>query len=171
MFVIPLLVAVVVGCGKNREIVIVPDLSGPEIVNWVDERLGLTKTREHIQSSLIAWNFLQGERGKKFEVQIWYPGWPVPSDEVRAHFRKNGGFVGNTAAFLAWIGEHDPDGYWTSIPEDERLRRDPESGVLFAPDFFKTKKGRGIGLISIEGNVDDHCWDARWWFVAFREIP
>jgi hypothetical protein len=141
-----------------RDLITVPARSAAELIAQA-KTLGLT----YLDKDLESWDFIRDEAGKTYEVLVWKPGREVvPATEVRAHFPK--GFTGNTAAFIAWVTKHDPEGYYASIPEDDRLFAD--GGSLFAPNFFRAEADRKLGLY-----YDlRRRWCDYWSFVAFREV-
>src|SRR3989339_380556 len=128
----------------NLVTVVVQSIPAPQLVEWVKGKLTLT----YLNLNFATWDFLRGEGGKRFEVLTWAPGRWVSSDEVRTYFRGKGS-VGNTAAFLSWIGETNPEGYWVSIPEDEHLWRHPRSGSLCAPNFLRDGSRRRLSLSDV----------------------
>jgi hypothetical protein len=143
------------------ETIRVPDLSGPELIAEVKKALVLT----YLNPDYAKCDFLRDERGKKYEVMIWKPGREVvPGEEVRVYFKERG-FHGNTAAFIAWVTKHVPNGYHATIPEDDRLFCDAD-GYLCAPSFVRAGGGREFRLYGDVRNL----WGGRWAFVAFREI-
>lgn len=137
----------------------VSDLTASELIALAKKELKLT----YLDGDLVKWNFITDERGKTYEVQVWKPGREVvPAAEVREHFKD--GFVGNTAAFVAWVTKHNPEGYHASIPEDARLFQD--GSHLYAPGFFRDESRRKLGLY----NDVRYRWYDSWCFVAFREF-
>jgi hypothetical protein len=145
--------------GEKRDLVNVPDLSAAGLIQFAQEKLGLT----YLDADLAKWDFVTDERGKTYEVKVWKPGrGVVPATEVREHFTD--GFVGNAAAFVAWVTKHNPEGFHASIPEDDRLFQ--HGGRLCAPDFLRDGGYRGLGLDDgVRGR-----WYGDWCFVAFREF-
>jgi len=146
---------------SSAEIIQVPDLPAADLIKLAEKRIDLT----YLNPDLASWDFMQNERGKKYEVMTWAPGRDVSSADVRDYFNERR-FSGNTAAFISWLMEKQPYGYHASIPEDEQLWCDPESGGLCAPYFYRDGARRRLDL---HGVRDD--WRGRWVFVAFREIP
>ena len=108
------------------------------------------------------WDFMTDEHGKRYEVMTLRFGRVVSTDEVRKTIRELG-FVGNTAAFIAWVTMNKPDGMYISIPEDHRLRmryRRPSAAYF---DGWKDHYSLDLGSIT-------HDWATNWVFVAFREV-
>jgi hypothetical protein len=142
-----------------RDLIQVPDLSAVELIKLAQEKLGLT----YLDPDYAKYAFLHDERGKTYEAKVWKPGREVvPATEVREHFTD--GFVGNTAAFTAWLIKHDPEGYHASIPADDRLFQHGSS--LCAPGFLRAESDRQLRL------SDDvrYRWGGDCSFVAFREF-
>jgi len=146
----------------SQDRIIVPHLSAPALIAQAKEKLILI----YCNSNLKTWKFGTPDRATTYEVHTWPPDRTVTSEEVRAYFRERG-FIGNTAAFIAWVTQQNPaDGYYTSIPEDDQLWRGPESRVLCAPCFDRGGSYRGLGLRGVR-----RSWYKGWVFVAFRELP
>lgn len=110
----------------GRERITVPNLSAAELIKLALERLNLPNQSSCSPRLLAAWDFYKNQKGevvdvggKTYEVMVWAPGRAVTTDEARKHFPK--GFMGNTAAFVAWVTAKNPEGSYTSIPEDEQL--------------------------------------------------
>jgi hypothetical protein len=76
------------------------------------------------------------------------------------------GFTGNTATFIEWITAKNPEGYYASIPEDDRCWHGPWSRGLCAPCFGRDGSDRKLSLYGLQGG-----WGDGWVFVAFREVP
>ena len=142
----------------GAETVTVPDLPASALVAVVNEVVGLT----YLNPDYAKYAFLQGERGKTYEVLTWKPGRGVSSDAVREHFNALG-FHGNTAAFLEWNRKDHGDGWFASIPEDDRCFRGADRS-LFAPLFLRGGACRGLRLGGLDGG-----WSGAGVFVAFRE--
>lgn len=142
-----------------RDLVTVPDLPAAALIELAKMDLKLT----YLDGDLAKWGFITDERGKIYEVQVWKPGRDfVTAAEVREHFKN--GFVGNTAAFVAWVTKHSPEGYHASIPEDARLFA--HGSNLYAPHFLRVGERRGLCL-----SYDVRSrWNDDWSFVAFREF-
>jgi len=112
---------------------------------------------------------LADELGKTYEVKIWSPGHYVSADEVRVHF-KNQGFVGNTAAFIAWVIKHRPVSLHYTVPETVL---NGEEGRSYAPFCYQCKpcewiEGPGaydLGLSPVLNELRGHGV-----FIAFREV-
>lgn len=137
----------------------VPNLSAADLVAQTKKEFNLNC----LDADLAKWDFITDERGKTYEVQIWTPGrGVVPATEVRTHFKD--GFVGNTAAFIAWVKKTNPQGSHASIPEDDQLFR--RGDYLCALYFRRVGEGRELNLCS-----DVRLrWHDYWSFVAFREV-
>lgn len=87
-----------------------------------------------------AWDFLQGGigqegafLGQEVEYLVWRPDHTTSCQQVRAYLSQEG-YVGNTAAFSAWIAWYyglglDP-GLYLSIPKDDVCWRHPVNGRL-----------------------------------------
>jgi hypothetical protein len=148
--------------GESRDRITVPNLSAAELVTQAKNKLKLTYLDE---TGYAGYDFVTDEGGKTYEVLVWKPGRYVETKEVRKHFEELGA-GGNTAAFVTWVTEHNPEGYYVSIPSDDsRLFRGPESGDLDAPRFCRGGSGRSLSL-----DVVHDGWDGHWSFVAFREV-
>jgi hypothetical protein len=127
------------------------------LVHAVNEAVDLT----HLNPDYAKYAFLQGECGKTYEVLTWKPGKSVSSDAEREHFSTLG-FRGNTAAFLEWNRKDHGDGWFVSIPEDDRCFR---ATYLYAPYFRRHGAIRGLHLRVLAGD-----WGSVYVFVAFREV-
>ncbi len=133
----------------SNTVIIMPDLAPTEFVVQTDK------------GELVR---ILEARGKRYEVLIWMPGRFATTREVRKHFKALGA-DGDTAAFIAWVTETNPDGYFASIPSDDTLLF-WHSDRLLAPCFHPHDRTiHGLWLHDLE-----HGWDLRWVFVAFREI-
>jgi len=144
---------------ETRDLIQVPDLTASQLVELAQKELKLNC----LDPNLATWNFVTDERGKTYEVKVWKPSCVVVSaDEVRKHFKD--GFVGNTAAFVAWVTKHNPEGYHATIPADDRLFQ--YGSDLCAPYFYRGEGGRSLNLC---GDVRGRGYDY-WSFVAFREV-
>lgn len=145
---------------STSRIIEVPDLSAAELI----ARAKCDFESMHLDANLASWDFIQDERGKKYEVMEWYPQSITFSSEVLSFF-KSYGFDGNTAAFIAWIIERKPKGYYVSIPANEdRLFRGQSNARLDAP-ASTTDGGPRLYLCSVRLE-----WSNWWSFVAFRQI-
>lgn len=145
-----------------ENIVTVPDMSAADLVALAKQNLALT----HLDEDLPRWDFIQDERGKRYEVLIWSPGRDVVATDTRAYFSERK-FNGNTAAFIAWVVARNPEGYWASTPDEAaRLWRDPRSRRLCALRFIRDGADSWLN-IDFVGNG----WGSHWSLVAFREIP
>lgn len=150
------------GAAAPIETIAVPDLPAGALVALAEEKLKLAV----LDSDYLKWDFVRGERGKTHEVATWKPGRRVSSEEVREHFRTVGGdrpFVGNAAAFLAWVTDNCPEGWHVTVPENPDCFR-IAGGCLLAPGFFRGGSGRGLILGGVASG-----WGADFVFVAFRE--
>lgn len=157
---------------RDPIVLTVPDLSPTELVAWAHEKVGFT----HFNPKLKTWNFYQyrvpaGQpprylevRGKRCEVLMWKPGVKVTTQQVRSHFAALKA-DGNTAAFIAWIAEKNPVGFYTSIPSDDALLFRDGYGFLYAPFFRCYDTFRWLSLRCVDGDLDGSRV-----FVAFREI-
>lgn len=86
----------------------------------------------------------------------------VSTDEARGCISELG-FIGNTAAFVAWVTLKNPDGVHVSVPEDQHLRMRYRN--LCAMSFWKSGDRSGIlDLVAVSE------WSTNWTFVAFREV-
>lgn len=137
----------------------VPDLPAAALLTVAKEKAGF----KDINSGYNKYGFVRGECGKTYEVAKWAPGRGVSSDAVREHFSALG-FEGNAVAFVAWIAKVNRDGWYATIPEDDKCFVD--GGVLRAPSFLRDGSCRGLGLPRLAGD-----WHGDRVFVAFREIP
>jgi len=155
---VALALAGVAQTAPGAETVTVPDLPAEALVAVVKEAVGLT----YLNPDYAKYAFLRDERGKTYEVLTWKPGRGVSSDAVCEHFNALG-FHGNTAAFLEWNRKDHGDGWFVSIPEDDRCFRDADRD-LYAPDFRRNGAYRGLSLDALAGD-----WSGGNVFVAFRE--
>lgn len=146
----------------TRDLITVPDLSAAELVAHAKKTLALHAP--HPETDLETWDFIRDERGKTYEVQTGkLDRMFVLASKVREHFTD--GFVGNTAAFVAWVIKHNPEGHYASFPEDDRLIRGV--GFLCVPGFIRREPN--MHMLSLHG-VGDRRWGSHWIFVAFREV-
>lgn len=156
------MVAIVIGkkAVKRSSVktITVPDISAKKLLAATEAQADLTDVDPDYENR----NFVRGARGKTYEVLTWKPGRNVSSDAVREHFRPRG-FTGNTAAFISWVAEKHPKGWYASIPEDEQ--RFAVGGGLYAPGFHRVDSDRKLDLCRLAGD-----WDDDYVFVAFREI-
>jgi len=146
---------------STESFVDVSNLSASSLVTKATMELKTTLCSRELQN----WDFVRDERGKTYEVMTHSFGRDVSTDEVRNHFRALG-FAGNTAAFVAWVTKHKPDGYHASILDFGRLWRTADNTNLSTPFFKRNGDFLDLGLCSIE-----HKWGWGWIFVAFREVP
>lgn len=144
---------------EKQDLITVPRLSAAELVARAKEKLNLT----YLNPDLARRGFVTDEAGKTYEVLVWAPGRYVTTDEVRKHFEALKA-DGNTAAFVAWITENDPEGWHASIPSDDS-RLFPFGGHLYAPRFYRDDDDRDLRLSHVDGEWDGGCR-----FVAFREV-
>jgi hypothetical protein len=147
----------------QTQVVTVPDKSVNGLVDTAEREIGLT----YLNSALRSNAFIIDERGKTYEVATWKPGRHVSSEDVRKHFRDldpSNPYLGNTAAFVAWVTEKQPMGWHVSIPEKSRLLPGADGG-LCAPLFYRGGAGRCLDLDGVAGG-----WGADDVFVAFREV-
>jgi hypothetical protein len=155
---------IVVGGEKTIETVTVPDLPSAALAADTRKRAGLT----HVNPAYGSWDFARDRCGKTYEVARWRPGRRVSSDEVRRHFRAEGGerpFLGNPAAFCALVGKDMPDGWCVTVPDDADCFRDVV-GSLYAPCSYRNGAYRELHLRAVAGG-----WDDGYCFFAFREVP
>ncbi|QQR60323.1 hypothetical protein IPH19_02800 [Candidatus Uhrbacteria bacterium] len=156
-----------------RDLITVPDVSSATVlINMAKAMLQLDAPRA-LGSYLLKWSFIRDERGKTYEVQIWKPGRQlVPATDVRGLFED--GFIGNTAAFIAWVIQQNPEGDHATIPEDLRLfitesddrLADRDGFHRYAPHYIRKGNRRELGL----HREVRRAWDADCAYVAFREV-
>ena len=140
-------------------IIKVPNLSASELLAYARKEIGHLE----IDQTFAKWDFIRGERGKTYEVLTHYFVRGVADGEVLAYFKERG-FVGNTAAFVAWVTKHKPRGWHMTVPEmGDRLRRGSEFEPE-VPSFNYLDGGYSLFLNLVEDTGD------RDMFVAFREI-
>lgn len=144
---------------QARDRITVPVLSADKLVEQAQSKLNLT----YLNPDLARRGFVTDEAGKTYEVLVWAPGRYVTTDEVRKHFEALKA-DGNTAAFVAWITENNPKGWYVSIPSDDS-RLFPGGDGLCAPRFYRGDDGRGLSLGHVDVEWSDDCR-----FVAFREV-
>lgn len=149
----------------QTQTVTVPKVSDEELIAAAESDIKLTYLNPAYRSE--GNKIIQGEGGKTYEVATWKPGRNVSSAEVRKHFRDldlANPYLGNPAAFVAWITEKQPEGWHVSIPEESRLLRHA-GGSLCAPGFDRGSAGRSLLLDDVASD-----WDVDFVFVAFREV-
>ncbi|MBI4139054.1 hypothetical protein HY479_02790 [Candidatus Uhrbacteria bacterium] len=147
------------------ETVTVPDLPAAELIALAKaefKKAGIPFT--HFDEDLAAWDFLEGERGKTFEVLVHNFGRVWETEEGRS-YQKGNRFDGNVAAFIAWVTRKKPNGWFISIPNDDsRLWRNPgRDGYLCAPDFGRDDANREFRLLNVRSGGSGSL-------VAFRAV-
>lgn len=114
-------------------IVRIPNFSAPELLILTAVRLGAT-----VDDQFRAWNFLDGEKERIFEVRLLevHGSGNANYATVRRRLRDEG-FTGNVAAFLAWLQESDEEhARVATLPEDDRLFKEgPSSKDLLMPVY------------------------------------
>lgn len=149
----------------QTQTVTVPNVSDEELIAAAESDIKLTYLNPAYRSEDN--KIIQGEGGKTYEVATWRPGRNASSAEARKHFRDldpANPYLGNPAAFVAWITEKQPEGWHVSIPEESRLLRSA-GGYLCAPDFHRGGADRGLDLRGVASD-----WRDGYVFVAFREV-
>lgn len=154
---------------KKPDLITVPSVSAIELVEQVKAKLRTTLCDE----GLVTWDFVRDERGKTYEALTWAPGRFVSYDEVRMHFDEFEA-EGNTAAFMSWVMERRPEGWWASVPSDDSRLFRAHDGLEVAT-FLRDDVHRRLQLTDLseqarkffEESNDD---EGTPWFVAFREV-
>lgn len=147
------------------DLITVPHVTSVELIDQAQEKLGLT----YLDKAFGKWDFIRDELGNVYQVGIWTPRRSVrPSLEVRSHFQH--GFVGNTTAFVVWATKFRPEGWYASIPEDDKLFRGggglfEDDADLCAPYFYLDHELCGLGMGCATERWGDGCT-----FVAFRKV-
>jgi len=141
----------------SSRIVRVPDLSAKELA-----RLAASSFR-NVADEFEDWKFLDDkERGASYEVRTMRFEPMIQTAGVCRHFLEQG-FDGNVAAFIEWVIEERPTGWFASLPSmPGRLWRNDFDPILRAPCF--------LGGDLFVTNINDH-WSPFWTFVAFRKVP
>jgi hypothetical protein len=145
----------------NRQLVTITDLTitAPALVSAVRDELELTR----LDDCYSEWDFIRDEPGRTFEVLVWAQGSATSSDAAREHFAALGA-QGNTALFLEWIRNRQRNGWFITVPEDDRLFRNAY-GERLVPVFLRDGESRRLRLGNFTGE-----WQDTYMFVAFREV-
>ncbi len=141
-----------------NELISVPDLSVMELLDQLKRGQRLV-----LDPRYVSWNFLRDEGGKTYKPVVWSPRRYVTTAELFTRFSELGA-EGNIPAFIRWVAENDPKGYWVSVPRDSG-RYFVGTHDHFAPSFLRIGESRSLSLAGVRGR-----WYADESFVAFREI-
>ncbi len=151
----------------ERSIVQIPSLPASSIFIRAITKLNIPEPCKELNE----WDFLQDEREKTYEVgMLTIEGKsPIRSAGVRNRLMRAGQYMGNTAAFLAWLaaGELHADWY-ASIPEDKRLfgfEGRPSSKEWYA--YYEGGAAQELGLRPMDHDLMEFGEDRKV-FLGFR---
>lgn len=143
------------------EIITVPDLHAAGLAALLNKE----SRPVFFHDQFAVWDFIQGERGKSYEVMTWSPKQATSTEETRRYFRTRG-FNGIVPAFFEWLIRHKPQGYYVTIPsEDISLWHSQDAKHSCVPSY----RSQGILNQLVLDDIDTE-WSDQFVFVAFREI-